>query len=299
MNILVNSLEQSCILFPLAMSMFFSYTILKTVDLAVDGSFVLGGCVFAKLITTGISPVVSLLCSIIAGATVGILAATMQRHNRITPLISGILAVFMLTSINLQVMGRPNINIIEQNTILKQFQSIFNIHSFSLATKIFVVAQTIILGAFFYILLKTRLGLLYRAFGNNPSLLRMLGKTNEPYRLTGLMLSNGVVAYCGATTTQINGFADINMGLGLALVGIGTVIIGQHLARYFSNKDNPDFLLQICCCFIGVFIYFLVTNITICCGINPTNIKLLVGGLLAVFLFSTNKKQVQEALYGQ
>lgn len=283
MNIFMNTIEQSFMLLPLVLSMYFSYVILKTVDLTVDGTFVLGGCVCAKLISLGVSPIISTALSCCAGGIAGAIVGAMQRHNKIPAIIAGILAVFMLTSINLQIMGRPNITLLGLPSIVRNNLVFFGLSAFSVCMLM-------------YILLKTSLGLSFKAFGNNSTLLQLMGKKIEIYRIVGLAISNSLVAYCGATTAQANGYSDVNMGFGLAITGIGTVIIGQQISQYIVGGSSS--LIQLLSCFCGVFIYFLITNITIYCGINPINLKLFIGLSMTLFLFSTSNLLSREVAYG-
>jgi len=292
MDILLPALEQSALFFPLALGIYLSYGVLRTTDLTIDGSFVLGAGVFARFLTSGVSPWLSLLCAIIAGCCAGIGVSLIQKGDRINGLIAGVLALFILYSVNFQVMGRPNIGLYEADSL------------FSLAPLlgqqgqwIMLVTLVALILLFMIFLLKTRLGLVLRAFGDNPYLLTNLGKSTERYRFFGLALSNGLAACCGALSAQIYGYADINMGFGVTLTGIGAVVIGLQLMKHFTCNRPYSVSLDLLGCFIGVFLYFLMINIFLRIGIDPINLKLVLG-LVLIFFLRTASTRRQGQAYG-
>jgi putative ABC transport system permease protein len=267
MSVFFTAIEQSLLLLPLVFGMYISYRILKVTDLTVDGTYVLGASVFAVFIDQGI--IIALGLSILAGIIIGIFVALMQRHNRVGDLLVGILASFMLYSVNLQVMGRPNISLIGKSTIISQI---------GISEWVFplIVINFLLAYALMY-LLKSQLGLALRAFGYNQKLLLTLGKPVELYRILGLIISNSLAALSGALTAQVNGFADVNMGIGVALISIGAVVIGTHL---FLNQKNFHVVKDLISCFLGISLYFFCLNILLKIGVNPANLKFLLGLML-------------------
>lgn len=219
MNLLISALEQSLIMLPLILGMYISYRILKITDLTVDGTYVLGAAVFAKSIALGLFP--AMILAITAGGIIGSIVSFMQKNNRINGLIAGILASFMLYSVNLKIMQRPNISILGMPSLL----ALFNTENWLL---LLIILNIIVIFAVI-ILLKKQLGLMLRAFGFNKDLLITLGKPAEVYRTVGLSISNALASLTGSISAQVNGFADINMGFGVALVGIGAIVIGRHI----------------------------------------------------------------------
>jgi len=292
MDILIPALEQSALFFPLALGIYLSYGILRTTDLTIDGSFVLGAAVFARFLTNGVSPWLSLLLAILAGFCAGIGVSFIQKGDRINGLIAGVLALFILYSVNFQIMGRPNIGLYEADNL------------FALAMPlgpngqwIMLVGLITLILLFMAFLLKTRLGLVLRAFGDNSHLLKNLGKNAEGYRFLGLALSNGLAACCGALSAQIYGYADINMGFGVTLTGIGAVVIGLQLIKHFTINRPYSVVLDLFGCFIGVFLYFLMINIFLRIGIDPINLKLVLGLVLIFFLRAASTRRQGNA-YG-
>jgi putative ABC transport system permease protein len=276
MNIFAAAFEQSLVILPLIFGMYISYRILKITDLTVDGTYVLGAAVFARTLSLGLFPALSL--SIIAGATIGMIVSYMQRNDRIDGLISGILATFMLYSVNLQILGRPNVSILGMTNILSL------LGASSWLVPLIIINFIISIGLIF--LLNNRLGLLLRAFGFNRNLLNVLGKPAQTYRTIGLGMSNALAAFTGALSAQVNGFADINMGFGVALISIGAIVIGLHIINnnYFSAGQD------IIACFIGIFFYFTSLGYLLQIGIDPVNLKLVLGVILFI---SLSKAQIK------
>ncbi|ABE04955.1 ABC transporter permease [Rickettsia bellii] len=279
MNLLVTALEQSLIMLPLILGIYISYRILKITDLTVDGTYVLGAAVFAKFLSFGLFP--ALILAVIAGGVIGVIVSFMQKNNRVNSLIAGILASFMLYSVNLQIMQRPNISTLGMPSLL----TIFNTENWLLPlmiTNIIVIFAVVIL-------LKGRLGLMLRAFGFNKDLLAILGKPAEFYRTLGLSISNALAALTGTISAQVNGFADINMGFGVALVGIGAIVIGRHI---LIRNNSFNAFKEIFSCFIGILFYFINLSILLRVGIDPINLKLILGIVLFISLRSVKRENV-------
>lgn len=288
-------LQQSCLFLPLALGIYLCFSVLKIADLTVEGSFVTGASLFSKLTIENIPPTLCLIFALLGGALIGLLVSIIQRKDRIPPLIAGILMIFILSSINLLIMERPNINLLGRATPMQNAIEIFNFFPETFVTFAFIFSQSLLITFFLAYLLHSRLGLFFRAFGDNTSLLRRFGKTPEYYRIIALSLSNMLAAYCGVLTAQSSGYADVNMGYGFSLIGIGTVIIGQQLYCFiFSHKKiNP--IMQLFTCFLGVFCYFFLLNLFIRIHINPIYLKMIIGISLIIFLFTAKNEQHFEA----
>lgn len=276
-NILNFTLEQAFIFLPLVLGIYLSYSVLKITDLSVDGSFVFGAGTYAKLLSLElVQPLLALIVAILAGCCAGVVVGIMQRREKLEPLLVSVIALFMFYSINLNVMGSPNINLQNFLTLEQQLSNI----NFSL----FIYAVSITLLFAMMLLLRSNLGLTFRAFGSNKNLLSKLGKNIELYRILGLSISNGLAALSGVFMAQTSGFADINMGFGVALIGIGSVVIGKKL---LSNVINVEQLK----CFAGIFLYFLILNLLLQFNINPINVKLILGIMLILILRTSATKQ--------
>lgn len=289
----LSALQQTLFFLPLTLGIYLSYRVLSVTDLTVDGTFVLGASTFAYFITHGASQYTSLLLAMFAGSIAGALVALMQKVIRINSLIAGILATFMLYSVNFRIMGRPNINLMNFPTLLGKLQ-------FLNPGSLFVVMLLVTAGlfAFIYGLLHTRLGLLLRAYGSNTTLLKRMGKSPVLLLMLGLAISNSLAALAGVIATQINGYADINMGLGMALVAIGSVVIGRHLVlRLFYHKIQFNAFLDCISCLLGTFLYFLSMHFFLFLGVNPIYLKLLLGGVLILFLGTARCSNYNREIY--
>lgn len=265
-SLLYESLEQSLFFLPLALGIYISYGILKTTDMTTEGSFVMGAGVFARLMALEFNPIIGICLSILSGAVAGIGVSIIQAKNRINPLIAGIIGLFMLYTLNFEMMGRPNISL--------QHIYINKSWSFSL---IFLCLAVLIA------ILSSHLGLMLRAFGNNSELLRTLGKCVEGYRMLGLALSNSLAAFSGIITACLIGYADLNMGFGMTLTGIGTVVIGKEIVKRVLPRLAYSGAIEMMAVFLGVYLYFLAVNGLLSFNINPIYLKFFLG-LALIFL---------------
>lgn len=277
MTIFISSLEQSLLFYPLVLGVYISYKLLKVTDLTVEGTLVSGAAIYARLVEYSMP--VAIMAALMGGVVIGSLVARMQKYDRVNDLIVGILAVFMLYSINMQIMGRPNISLLSSENLLTI--SPFDQWIFPL---IIVASLLMIMLA---LLFKTKLGLFLRTFGSNKKIFKILGKNAEKYRLYGLIISNILAALAGVLMAQVNGFADINMGVSSALVAIGAVIIGDSLV----SNDRFNVGKAILSNFIGIYIYFFCLNSLLLVGIEPINLKLILGILIFFTLYKTEKRQ--------
>jgi len=261
-----------------------SFAILKIADLTVDGSLVLGASIFARLISLDVHWLIAMAASVIGGGLAGVLVALIQRRNRIDPLIAGILMAFILNSLSLVVMQRPNIGLLT-HSMLFEWAAGFSKISIITARFLCLVILALLISTALVFLLRSKMGLWLKAFGNNESLVALLGKNPERLRMMGLSLSNALAAFTGCLTAEASGYADINMGLGQALIGIAMILVGRQLYLLFKHRDVMSDLFAILCILFGVIIYFVLTNEVIRYGLSPVYLKMAIGGLLIIFLW--------------
>lgn len=287
-HVFLSAIEQSLLFIPFTLGVFISYRILRISDLTVDGTYVLGASIFAVSVTSGMDPFVSTFFSAFLGALVGVLVALIQEYLPISPLLVGILAAFMLYSINMQIMGQPNISLLNTPSIFSKMEGFFPSDQSHMAS-LFFIAFICVVGLSF--LLHSQIGMKLRAFGENPLLLSVLSFRPIIYRMIGLGLANGLVALSGATMAQAGGFADCNMGIGMALIGITTVIISEKLYMALFRKQHAHsfFSIQLTLSIGGCFLYFLMLNIFQFMGINPINVNLLMGFVLLILMSMTKE----------
>jgi len=271
----------------LAFGISVSYNFLRATDMTIDGSFVLGAAVFARLVTAGFSPVLAATIALASGALAGMMVATIQRGGRVDPLLAGVLATFILSSLNLIVMGKPNINLLAQTTLLSAAFAKSDVVGW-----IVTAAYTTLLIIIAYALLQSRFGLTLRALGDNPKLLLRLGKNIEHYRLCGFALTNALAASAGCLTAQTVGYADIGMGLGMTLTGIGAIIIGQQILERVIKRHYFRLPMEFFACLLGVILYFFSLNGLLRLNVDPLYLKMILGLLLIIFLRAAVKPKL-------
>lgn len=276
----ISVLEQSLMLLPLVCGIYFSYMILKLTDVSVDGSLVLGAAVTSKLLLTGMHPLFATLLSMMSGFFAGVFVALIQYRNSIDDIIAGLLMSFMLYSINLNIMGQPNL-------MTMQAYSFLTMMEFSKYKKLLLVSGASFITIIICIsVMKSNLGLKLRGFGNNKKLMARLGFRPELYRMIGLGISGMLASLSGSSMCQMYGYSDINMGFGMAITSIGALVIGLHFVKkLFAQKFfcyNAEF--EILSCFIGIFCYFIVTNSLVMLEIEPRNFRLILALIIIGFL---------------
>jgi putative ABC transport system permease protein len=279
-TLIVAIVTQSLTFVPLAVAISISYHLLRATDMTLDGSFVLGAVVFAKFISSGVPPALAGIAALLAGALAGMMVSLIQRGGRVDPLLAGVLATFILTSLNLIIMGKPNINLLAETTLLSNAFNHSDLAGWSL-TAAYCAAFCILS----ILLISSRFGLILRALGDNPRQLQRLGNPIERYRIAGFAFTNMLAAAAGCLTAQTVGYADIGMGLGMTLTGIGAVILGQQVFRFIKkSKTAPRIFSEFSACLLGVVIYFFALNGLLRLNINPIYLKMILGLLLILFL---------------
>lgn len=273
MDVVINALEQGLLFALVAMGVYITYKILDFPDLSVDGTFPLGASISAALLINGVNPWISILIATIGGAIAGSITGFLHVKLKISNLMSGILVMMGLYSVNLRIMGKSNIPLFNTNYIFKStaVNSIFIILAI-------VVVVKIILDLF----LKTKAGFLLTAVGDNEQVVSSLGVNKNLVKVLGLAISNGLVALAGALTAQHQGFADVTMGTGIVVMGLEAVIIGVSIFGKIS------FIKATTLSIFGAIIYKLVIAIALWMKLNPNDLKILTAVLVAVALAANN-----------
>lgn len=202
----------------MALGVYITFRILDFPDLTVDGSFTTGGAIAAVMITGGYSPWIATIAAFAGGLAAGAITGLLHTKGKINGLLSGILMMIALYSINLRILGRPNVSLLSTDTIFTHISPI------PLMITVVLIAK-LLLDAFF----KTDLGLALRATGDNAKMIGSFGANTDSTKMIGISLSNGLVALSGAVVAQQSGFADISMGIGMIVIGLASVIIGEAL----------------------------------------------------------------------
>lgn len=271
-NFWISILEQGLIFGIMVLGVYISYKILDFPDLSVDGSFPLGAAVAAQSLISGQSPLVSTVLALVAGLLGGTLTGILHVRLKISNLLSGILVMIGLYSINLRIMGKSNIPLFTVDTIFSNpLPALVTIALLALASKLFL--------DFF---LKTKVGYLLKATGDNPQLVTSLGRDIGAMKILGLAISNGLVALSGAIMAQHQGFADVGMGTGIIVMGLASIIMGEALFK------KATFLAITTVALIGAILYKGAMAFALELRFPPTDLKLITA-VIVVIALSLNK----------
>lgn len=276
MDLAVATVSQGLLWALLAIGVYITFRVLDIADLTVEGSFPLGAAVAAKLITEGFSPISSIMWACVAGMLAGIVTGFLCTKLKIPALLAGILTMIALYSVNLRVMGKANLSLLQQETIFTQFAA----ESISMMTTVLIIGFIIVLlvGIINYWFFGTEIGTAIRATGNNPHMIRANGINTDVMIVLGLLLSNGLVAISGALVAQSNGFADVGMGVGTIVIGLASVIIGEVL---FGTRSFMNSLISV---ILGSIAYRVVIAAVLQMGMPPNDLKLFTAILVAIAL---------------
>ncbi|MCY9665510.1 ABC transporter permease [Paenibacillus alginolyticus] len=218
MDSMIGAVELGLLYALMALGVYITFRILDFPDLTVDGSFTTGGAIAAIMIAHGYSPLLACLAALAGGLVAGACTGLLHTKGKINGLLSGILMMIALYSINMRIMGKPNISLLNVDTIFTSVSPIT-------VVLIIVIVFKLLLDAF----LHTDLGLALRATGDNARMIRSFGANTDRTTILGVSISNGLVALSGALIAQQSGFADITMGIGMIVIGLASVIIGEAI----------------------------------------------------------------------
>ncbi|OGV54572.1 MAG: ABC transporter permease [Lentisphaerae bacterium GWF2_52_8] len=294
MTLLLSALTIGLILSLLGLGVYISFRIFNFADITPDGSLTTGGALAAILITQGISPVWATLAGGAAGFLAGTLTGVLHTRFKIHALLSGILVMTALYSVNLHIMGRSNVPLVSLDTLASRAES-WGLQAggfsgnMSLMGRFFspgdlaVCSATFIVMLFFslllYFFLRTNMGTAMRATGDNQQMITALGVNVAAMTTLGLALSNGLIGISGALLAQYQGFADVQMGIGMVVWGIASVIIGEALVG-----QNSGLGLRLTGAVIGSVLFRLLVAIALRWGLNPNDLKLITAVFVLVAL---------------
>ena len=274
MGVLLTVLEQGLIFGILALGVYLTYKVLDFADLSVEGTFPLGAAITAFLLTQDITPLLAVLISFLGGMLAGAVTGILHVKLKITNLLSGILVMSGLYSINLRIMGKANIPLFNEERIFSGAIPIL------LTIVISVVCVKIIVDLF----LKTKFGFMIKATGDNPQLVTTLGVNLGWVKIVCLMVSNGLVALAGSLSAQYQGFADVGMGTGTIVIGLAAVIFGEAIFK------KARWILPTTMAIIGAILYQGCTAIALQLGFPATDLKLLSALIVTLALALNNHK---------
>ena len=292
MHLLIGAWTLGLILSMLALGVFISFRVFHFPDITADGSITLGAAAAASLLTLGVAPAVATAAAFLAGMLAGATTAVLHTRFKINGLLAGILVMTALYSVNLHVMGKSNVPLMSQRTLATQAdqigarlfgQSSFKLGHWELGPRdasmlLMAFAATVFTAAVLYAFLRTDLGTAMRATGDNDQMIRALGVNDGNMLVLGLALSNGLVGLSGALLAQYQGFADVQMGIGMVVWGLASVIIGEALVG--SNQLG----LVVAGAVMGSVLFRLLVAIALRWGLDPNDLKLITGAFVFVAL---------------
>jgi putative ABC transport system permease protein len=312
MSLLIGALTIGLILSLLALGVFISFRIFHIADITAEGSITLGAATTATLLVAGVNPALATAAGFGGGMAAGAVTGILHTKFKIHSLLSGILVMTALYSVNLHVMGKSNVPLLAERTLATYAERLGNrlgrgaadinvmgwevsIHDASVLGLVLLISAMI--GAVLYLFFRTNLGTAMRATGDNDQMTRAMGVSVGNMIIIGLALSNGLIALSGALLAQYQGFADVQMGIGMVVWGLASVIIGESLV----GKEHLG--LAITGTVMGSVLFRLLVAIALRWGLNPNDLKLIT----AIFVFaalvlpgltkrSKQKKAVEKAV---
>lgn len=262
-----------------AMGIYLSFRVLNFADLTVDGSFPLGAAVCATLITLGVNPVIATFVAVCAGVVAGFITALIATRLNVLHLLASILTMTALYSVNLRIMGKPNISLLGESTLFNQ-SSIPTLGILAL-----IVGGILFLLHYF---LKTQIGLAIRAAGNNSRMARAQGIPDHHCVWLGISISNALVALAGALFAQLNGFADVTLGVGTIIIGLAALIIGEALLPV------RIIIQALIACVVGTILYRLVITQALNIngfGLKASDLNLITAVIVTLAMMLPNLKE--------
>lgn len=275
MSLLIGALTIGLILSLLALGMFISFKIYNFADITAEGSITLGASIAAALIVSGMNPVSATLIAMAGGFVAGTLTGIIHTKFNINGLLAGILMMTALYSVNLHIMGKSNLPLMSQKTLISIAGDISFIPDNDTAVLVVILAFVALIGIALYLFFRTNLGTAMRATGNNPQMIRALGVNTGLMITLGLGMANALIALSGAILAQYQGFADVQMGIGMMVWGLASVIIGEAIIGGGSVG------MLIIGSIMGSVIFRLLVAVALRLGMNPNDLKLIT----ALFVF--------------
>ena len=275
MDLVISTVSQGLLWALLAIGVYLTFRVLDIADLTVEGSFPLGAAVAASLIDQNLNPFFAISVACIAGMLAGVATGLLTTKLKIPALLSGILTMIALYSVNLRIMGKANLPLLQTDTIFTIIPLGLDKANTVLLMGFLVVLVVSLLCYWFF---GTELGTAIRATGNNPNMIRANGIDTDIMIILGLLMSNGLVAISGALVAQSNGFADVGMGVGTIVIGLASVIIGEVL---FGTRTFWNCLISVV---LGSIVYRAVIAIVLQLGMPPNDLKLFTAILVAIAL---------------
>lgn len=267
----------------LGLGIFMTYRILNFPDMTTEGTFPLGGAVCIAAITNGISPIIATLLGVLAGMVAGFVTGILYTKGKIPIILAGILVMSALNSVILFVMQSPNL-VLRKEPRLTDYLAFLHLPKYFDTVILGLVVVSLIIGALVFFLY-TNLGQAYIATGDNEEMARSLGIMTDKMKIIGLTISNGVIALSGALISQNDGYANVNKGIGVIVIGLSSIIIGEIIFGELSLSE------RLVATVIGSIFYQLLVSLVIKLGFDTTYLKIFTSTLLAICLMVPQLKE--------
>ncbi len=292
MSLLLGALTMGLILSLLALGVLVSFRIFAFPDITADGSSTLGAALTAALLVQGVHPLLATGAGFAAGFLAGTVTGTLATKFKINGLLAGILVMTSLYSINLHIMGKSNVPLLGQRSLAVSAERLgartlgggqplsvlgWDVSVLDASMLVGAFLAVVLAGSLLFVFFKTNLGAAMRATGDNHQMIRALGVSDENMIIFGLGISNGLIALAGALLAQYQGFADVQMGIGMVVWGLASVIIGDALVG-----GSRQLGLAITGAVMGSVLFRLLVAIALRIGLNPNDLKLIT----AAFVFA-------------
>ena len=273
MNLIVSTIGQGILWGILALGVFLTFRILKFPDMTIEGTFPLGASLCVSALTHGISPLLATLLGFLGGLAAGLITGLLYTKGKIPILLAGILTMTALYSINLRILGKATVGLLNIPTLFATFPFLKQTPLFQTIILAILLAGILVLGTALF--LNTQLGQAFIATGDNEQMALALGINSDNMKILGLMLSNGLIGLTGALVAQNNGYADVNMGIGTIVIGLAAIIIGEVVYGQLSLSA------RLCAVIFGSILYRLVLLGVLQLGFNTNDFKLISSIILA------------------
>ncbi len=269
----------------MGLGIYITLRIFNIPDITTDGSFTLGAAITASLLVKHVPLPVILVIVMAGGALAGTATGLIHTRLKINPLLAGILVMTSLYSVNLAIMGRSNIPLI--NTV--NIANLFGVMSVNLWQWLSVMLLfAIVLWLLLSWLLRTDFGLAMQATGSNETMIRAMGVNTKTMKVTGLAFANALTAVSGFLICQNQGFSDINMGIGIVIFGLGSVMMGEALFSVLKVQSVPLRLIGV---LTGCIIFKLIIAVALSIGIDPNWLKFVTAAIVLIVVGIPNLKQ--------
>lgn len=274
MSLITSTIGQGLLWGILALGLFLTFRILNFPDMTVEGTFPFGTAICISALVHGVNPIIATILSFLGGMLTGLITGLLYTKGKIPVLLAGILTMTGIYSVNLRILGKANVGLLNKATLLNEkfLQRLPDNFPTIVVGLLFAIFIILLLALF----LNTDLGQAFIATGDNEKMAQSLGINTDNMKILGLMLSNGLIGLAGGLLGQNGGYADVNMGIGTMVIGLAAIIIGEVV---YGNLSLTARLIAVV---IGSIIYRLILLLVLQLGFSTNDFKLISAIILAI-----------------